>query len=1079
MAGIDNNISFSYEENKACSEALLEEKIQNINNNCLRDLENFLHDQFNYKTATRVNATNTIDQKSKYTWAFPNDVFAQLMYHIEECRKGNCVLHFSERQQYEDCNESGLMFDFDCLYKVPKPVVEKTTKLKFIEAIMSIIIDTLDLHTGSRNNGGSTKIGIIERPRSSFIENKGLYKMGLHLLIPGVMLTRPHKRYIISEIRKSTHIEKILTEMGVVNGLSACDENSASVPVFFIGSCKTNGGIKYELTGIYESTMTPGYIRLQEINDTKLLSKYNLCYEFCLTREAQYKDNMAPLVKKIVYKPATSLEIKINDNFARAANGLLSDFDLTNIDNKVNALVHSSPEALCMQGYLSILDSKYYTEYNLWRDVVFALANSSNGGINYYDLAVWFSQKNPEKWNQGGEAALKDLWETARIRSMTGMGNGARMLTDRSISYWARLSDPVRHAQITQNNYHHKLYTYAYDYDGQIENSMVASIVFAMLKHKFVVDYEGKQPIWMEFITDQDFGISVGEIWKWRKEPGQPLYIQSYITDKLPKVFKEVIKRISDKRDAVAGDKAKSKHYADIIKQLRKSQLKLFNNIFKERTMKECVTYFLQRGFTKKLDVSCPNVLGVGNGLLEMGKSVRFIDYYHELAISKYTVVPWKGKMDPNNPDAFQLKLLNMVGDIIIENDARIKLMMFLSTGLVGGVKNLPLLLGNGGGANGKTVLMSLMIETLGKDVYSSFINPMIYSRQPESADKPNSSLMQLKGKTFTVGEETNKHDVLSGAALKAVIKSGGTSSRDLNQKQESFQIMATQVVMSQYPFTVHDNDHGLWRRIMLYIFRTKFCGNPDPNNIFETKDDPKCRDMATDKNYQIAWLQILVYFYEWFQEVYDGNYDNVPSPTIDIQTETFRNEMDKINQFIYKFVVLSPKYATEGQEASLESVGLKFLKWHDTHYGAKKQTLSEVVKDFENSAIQKHLRRNRTGAYETYGIRVLDEKEYLREGEIYFKPRNEGYRPHKDKIPFWWKRPDMEIKVGAETVSSTETKTPNIDLVNVTGLRSEKSIIAAEHGDDKDFIDVKKKPESPKKDDGYADLLDELLGAD
>src|SRR6185503_18768757 len=130
---------------------------------------------------------------------------------------------------------------------------------------------------------------------------------------------------------------------------------------------------------------------------------------------------------------------------------------------------------------------------------------------------------------------------------------------------------------------------------------------------------------------------------------------------------------------------------------------------------------------------------------------------------------------------------------------------------LVGGIKNLPLLLLVGGGSNGKTVLMSLMMETLGRDVYASFINPMVYSKQPESADRPNSSLMQFKGKNFTVGEETNQNDPLSPAAIKGAVKSGGVSSREMFSKQESFQITATQIVASQYEFTVPTTDHGTW----------------------------------------------------------------------------------------------------------------------------------------------------------------------------------------------------------------------------------------------------------------------------
>ena len=1056
----------SYEENQAYLQNKLDEKINNINNIALRNFEEFLGDQYNYKTAAKVDKTNVIDQDKKRTWALPEDVFAQLMHHIEECRKAGVVLHMSEKQQYTGKMESGMMLDFDCKYKSANPDIKKTTKSKLIEAIIDIVVSTLDHKYIGSDDETNTVVGIIERPKASLIDNEKLYKKGFHVLIPGVCMTRPHKKYIVSEIKKSPRIIQILNEMGMVNPESACDTASATVPVYFIGSCKASGGLKYELTNIYNVTLSPGYIRTQEIPTP---TKYNLAYEFSLTHEAKYKDGQVPMIKKRMYRASTELETKINDHYSRTLNGILPESDILDVDNKVNTLLRSSPDALYMQGLLSILSPEYYTDYNKWRDVIFALANSSTSSICYKPLAIWFSQKCPEKFSV---ETVNDIWEETRVRSTT---KGFKGVTIRSIEYWARQCDQIQYFEKTRMNHYHKLLNYAHEFKGCIENSMISDMLFSMLKTKFVVDKDGKQDCWYEFVAADDSQYIEGEVWKWRRENGSPITLQQYITNKLPEVFNQVTQKFIDNRNKCAGDKEKSKYLVNIIKALEKSKLKLFNNIFKERTIKESVNWFINRGFTKKLDVSCPNILGVGNGLLEMGKTVNFINHYHEYPVSKYTVVPWKGKFDPNNPDAFQQKLLDTVADIIIENDARIKLMMFLSTGIVGGVKNLPLLLLTGGGSNGKTVLMTLMIETLGKDVYSSFINPMIYSKQPESADRPNSSLMQLRGKTFTVGEETNKNDALSPAALKAVIKSGGTSSRELFGKQESFQVTATQIVTSQYEFTIPTTDHGTWRRIISYVARTKFCGNPDPGNIFETKDDPKCRDMASDKNYQIAWLQILVYFYEWFQEMYEENFDMIPSSTIDMQTEIFRNSQDRINQFIHKFVVTSPKYATEGQEASLECVALKFLKWHDVHYGSKKQTLSEVVKEFENSAIQKNLRRNKTGALEIYGIRVLDEKEFPRESEIYYKLRNDNYHPHKDKIPFWWKRPDKDVKVTAEAKMSTEIKTPSLGLEHVLGMRSEKSIIAAEHGDDKDFIDVKKKVESPKKDDSEYDLLAEL----
>ena len=1027
----------SYEENQAYSQSILDEKINNIYNSALRNFEEFLRDQYTYKTASKVDETNIINQETKQTWALPESAITLLMHHIEECRKNGTVLHMSERQQYANKMESGIMLDVDAKYKIANPEVKKTTKCKLIEAINEIIVGTIDPSYLVTVNGEepTTKCGIIERPKSSLIDNEKVYKKGFHILIPGIWITRAHKKYIVSEIRKSQKVIQIFEEMGMCNATTALDMGSASVPVYFIGSCKTSGGLKYDLTNIYDVTISPGYIRVQDI---AIPTKYNLAYEFCLNFEAKYKDNMAPLIKKHIFKPSRELETKIKDFYARSADGIINEADILDTDNKVNALIQSCPDALYVQGLLSILSLDYSSDYNKWRDVIFALANSSDSRINYKPLAYWFSQKCPEKFSAD---SVDDIWDQSRIKANS---QGYKGVTIRSLEYWARQCDQIQYFEKTKKNYYHKLLNYAYEFKGQMENSMISDLLFSMLKTKFVVDYEGKNLVWYEFITENDTQYMDGEIWKYRREPGQPITLQQYITSKLPEIFNQIIQKFLDNRNKCAGEKEKSKLYINIVKALEKSKLKLFNNGFKEKTIKESVNWFLQRGFTKKLDVTCPNILGVGNGLLELGKNTRFINHYHEYLVSKATIVPWKGKFDPNNPDPFQQKLLDVFANIVIENDARIKLMMFLSTALVGGVKNLPLLLLTGGGSNGKSVLMMLMLNTLGKDIYAAAINPLVYAKQPESADRPNSALMQFKGRNFTVGEETDKGIPLSPAAVKVTNKSSDVSTREMFGKQESFQVCATQVVTSQYQFTVPTVDFGVWRRLFCYIARTKFTSKPDPKNPFESKEDAQCRDMPNDKNYQAAWLQILVYFYEWFLQDYEGNFDLVPSVTIDTQTTIFRNSQDLINQFIYKFVVYSPKFATEGPDASLECIAMKYVKWHDLHHGSKKQTLAEIVKDFENSALFGNLRRNKLGMYETFGIRILDEKDYLRKSESYFKPRNEDYRPQKDNIPFWWKRPNPETK-------NSETKNIGNDTKMNIG-RSEKNLIAVEHGSDKEF---------------------------
>ena len=920
-----------------------------------------------------------------------------------------------------------------------------------------------------------------------------VFKRGFHLLIPGICLTRPHKKYIIHQLKSSARLDVALRNLGVIDGAKSLDENSASVPVLFLGSCKSNSMAVYKLSAIYQVMLT--YIRPQEMDikdepyvevtktkgssvpdgEEKSKPKYNLAYELSLTCEMKGGNKLIP---KVTYKSIPELDVKIDDHYARTMNGKISDAELFMTENQVNALVQSSPDALHIQGLLSILTPEYYIEYDKWIKVIYALANSSDSRICYKPLAAWFSQKCAEKWKQGGEQYLDKLWESTKI-----IDNSRNRLTVKSIDYWARICDPIRYEEITRDGYFAKLQKYIYDCRGVIENAMVSDILHSLLRHKFYAEPEGKGEVWYEFVTDKDHGYKPGELWKWRREPNKPVAIEDYMTKELPGIYNRAMGVIVERRQK-AETKEKAKYFTEIIKSLEKSRLRLYQNMFINNTVKRCVNNFIYRGFSQKLDKTCPNIFGVGNGVLVMGRDTQFIDHFHEYAVSKYTTVMWKKgeKFNPLSPIPIQAKLLGMIADIIIEPDARVKIMMFLSTGLVGSLKNLPLLLMTGSGCNGKSVLMAFMRKVL-QSHYASAVNSQVYCSQPESADRPNSAIMQFDGKNLTVAEENNKEAKLNSLAIKNLNMSFDISNRDLNEKQRSFQITATQIATSNYDYVVESNDDGTWRRLQLYETKSKFTVNPDPKNEFEVKMDEKfMREYPDDPSYQLAWLQILVYFYERFQNEYNGLYNLVPSATIDKCTESFRNKYDLINRFINEFVVYSPKYATGGEDALLDNIAAKYRNWCGIyHSGHRLGSYDQTIKDFENSSLQKQLRRNtdKPGKYETFGVRFLERESKLLDGEVYYRPRTvtEFGRAKKDNTPNWWLPATAKHESKAAPMSGEykDVKDSNVIINNESSSVDQKSDFSI-LDDDKQYVNVKKPVVVAQTNEASVSILDDIF---
>ncbi len=155
----------------------------------------------------------------------------------------------------------------------------------------------------------------------------------------------------------------------------------------------------------------------------------------------------------------------------------------------------------------------------------------------------------------------------------------------------------------------------------------------------------------------------------------------------------------------------------------------------------------------------------------------------------------------------------------------------------------------------------------------------------------------------------------------------------------------------------------------------------------------------------QIAFLSILVYFYERLQKEYNGEVKKVPSPTIDKETEIYRNSQDTINRFISEMVVVCP----ENDHADvlgeyppvypLSNVADLYIIWYDSNINKlKRHVATEIIKEFENSSLRKKFHREANQTLVLQGCRILGGrggKIGLRLGEEYFsiiKNAREGY---------------------------------------------------------------------------------------
>lgn len=1088
--------------------AVIEEVAQRKHNAAARALFTFKRDAgFPYRTEKGDTRTNVIDQGEKVTYAMPPDVFGQLMEILELCRIEGTTCHDSERQGTPQKPRSGLMLDFDVITTQRTPQLQDKHMYRLISAIVIRFQRDIDFQSqlpaaaGRRPSELKIHVFFIVKPEAVQVA-EGRWKFGLHILVPGPMLSRSYKKWVVGQLSGDPAVASVMRELGAADPGGCLDQNSASVPVLFFGSCK-RGGTPYKLGAAFEVTFEgletgdggdqpvsasasaeswtpPPVIRKLTKDD---LAPYNLVYEMCLTVEASYRDGKSPLVRKLELECRDSLRVRIEDLARRTQDNIIDRDELLMADNRLSTLTMHDAEAQELHGLLDLLSEEYYTKYPKWRDVIFSLANTSQ---SYKPLGEWFSHKCPRKWVFGGSSTppraqtFEQVWQDAVERMQAG-GVGSP-LTKRSLIHWARECNPAKFREVTNRGYFSVLTRYVYDYDGGLEHYMIGKMLLAMLGQKFCVDVDlgaraSSAYVWFEFVVAGQT-MAPGEVWKWRRE-AEPDEIQLYLSEQIPKVIDQVLDHLKERQDR-AQEEAQAKYYKELIKAFKSSKRKLHNDMFKRGVIQQCRFLFRKRGFLAAMDKQ-PDLLGVQQGVLKLGAQTVLIDHFHEYPISMFTSVRWH-KFDPDkNP--WDRIVLKMIEDIIPEPDARDWIMFYLAQTVHGGAKEGIILLWEGGGQNGKTTLLKAVAKALQKLWKKLNINLFVSER--ESADKPNSAFMALKHLRGGYVEELNKTVSLNVARMKEIVNPGDVTGRDLNQKQEEFSITCNIVLASQYSFIIDTRDHGTWRRIAHYTAKTKFRKNPDPSNPFEKKDDQRfVRTFPEDPEFQASMLSFLVHYYERLMREYGGEIKNVKSPTIERESEIFRNSQDTLNRFISECVVESPN---SGLEYTVSEIGSAYSQWFIGHIDLKRHVASDMIKDVESSALAKFLRPAGNNALILTGCRILTrEDRFLREGEAYMSVQKDthdtaGFKLAPSRERWWEPAPgDATSELGADTNGvDFDTGQQSTRTDNVRGDSDDADLL----GDDWDILQAEedertKKRESEKlaRDLEHDSILDAMI---
>jgi len=162
----------------------------------------------------------------------------------------------------------------------------------------------------------------------------------------------------------------------------------------------------------------------------------------------------------------------------------------------------------------------------------------------------------------------------------------------------------------------------------------------------------------------------------------------------------------------------------------------------------------------------------------------------------------------------------------------------------------------------------------------------------------PTPHLVDLQGKRLVWGSETRQGDKLNIAQIKLLTGGGEISARQLHGRQYSFSPTHKLLLMTNYKPHADARDKAFWSRACLLEFGVRFVDAPKAPN--ERKADPDLKaKLRQETSGILAWL--VRGCLAWQQRGLA-----IP-PSVQVATEQYRDEEDKILQFLTACCLVHP----------------------------------------------------------------------------------------------------------------------------------------------------------------------------
>ena len=852
-----------------------------------------------------------------------------------------------------------ILIDLD--FRFPYETTERQYTKEHLNVIIESYIDELS-HIFNFDEQSAYKIYVLEKNSINRVSEKNITKDGIHLII-GISAER--EMQILLRSRMIKKLQETCSDLPITNTWdSVLDKGISEGGTHWQMYGSTKPGCEpYKLTHIY----TVGYDP----------SDGQSTYDSRSTDDPDWSPNWSILVHELsarcknhpifTYKPDFARELqKIekngkrptrppieNNNIQSTRGGVMESLRYTNevmtvnTKDELNALLEKFIEDNHAQNRLHwneiiwhtmALPKERYDPYSEWIRVGMALKHTSP---DFFIVWMAFSAKS-DSFDINDIDNHKQKWDSFEWRE-----NG---VSAKSIAYWCKADVPKKYREVKTRCAEAVLERALGGYeDVNIESKAIdrkgttdvdlAEVLYSMFGDEYVcVDIKGNK--WYQFVEPRWIQIDAG------------VGLRNEITEKLRALYTKKLMEYFALNETIPEDEDPRK-----IKKLQKFCEKLakvcerlgstgdINNIMTEARHK-----FHDPDFEKKLDENV-YLICFKNGVLDF-TAKRKEDLFRRGAPDDYLTKCTNIDYVPIDRRIHQ-PIINEIEDFmhkLFPDDPKHEFKEYVwnhlaatMTGLIAELQTFHIYIG--GGQNGKSVLIKLMDLVLGEYKGTVPVNMLTDRRGKVGSATPE--IMELKGTRMAVAQEPQKGERLN----EGVIKEFSSGEDELqgralySGKMVKFLPQFNLVICTNYLPEIEGNDHGIWRRVRVINFKSRFTDNPVNNDA--------------DAPFQFLIDRTISKRMDTWKEVFASmlidrafkNKGRVPDCAEVISArDAYRQSQDCIAEFIAERVVVD----TTGSITKTE-LNAEFKNWYENSYGRRggpnaKDLHAEMDKKFKSN---------------------------------------------------------------------------------------------------------------------------------